>query len=69
MFCTTETKRSIPHARIDVFRGEALEQAILFTVELNEKNVVPDLEDVRVIVIDQVRSIPTAYPVVMDLTR
>lgn len=47
---------------------QRFEGTVVFAVELDE-NVVPDLEDVGVVLVDEMCSISAAYPVIVNLTE
>ena len=55
------------HSRIDVFGWERAEGTVFFAIELHE-NVVPYLENVGVVLIDEMRCVPSPNSVVMNLT-
>lgn len=56
------------HSSIDVLVGQRSERAVGLSVVLH-KNVVPDLEDVRVVVVDEVGGISVSDSVVVDLAE
>ncbi|KAI3487195.1 hypothetical protein L1887_48905 [Cichorium endivia] len=54
------------HAGVDVLCGEGPQGAVVLAVELH-KDVVPDLDDVGVVHVDEVCGVAAADPVVVDL--
>ncbi|KAI5309940.1 hypothetical protein KEM55_002081 [Ascosphaera atra] len=56
----------VAHAGVDVFGGEGLEGGVRLAVVLDE-DVVPDLKDIRVVLVDERRGIAAPDPVVVDL--
>lgn len=55
------------HTSVNVFRRQSLESTIMFTVEL-DKNVVPDFQNVRVILVDELGGISSSDTVKMNFT-
>jgi hypothetical protein len=53
------------HAGVDVLGGEGTERAVVLAVELDE-DVVPDLEDIGVVLVDEVRRVSAADAVKVD---
>jgi hypothetical protein len=56
------------HAGVNVFRRQTLESTIMFTIEL-DKDVVPDFQNVRVILVDKLGSVPSSDTVKMNFTN
>ena len=54
------------HARVDVLCGQRAQLAVLLAVELDE-HVVPDLDEVRVVHVDQLGHLAATDAVVVDL--
>src|ERR1700733_2387363 len=57
-----------PHAGVNVLRRQSLKGTIVFTVELDE-DVVPDFQNVRVILVDKLSSVPSSDMVKMNFTN
>lgn len=55
------------HAGVNMLRWQRFEGGIRFTVKL-DKHIVPNLEDVRIILIDKMGSMTSANAIVMNLT-
>jgi hypothetical protein len=53
------------HSSIDVFVWKRSEGTISLTIELDE-DVVPDLNDVWIVLIDEVCSLPPTYAIIVD---
>lgn len=55
------------HAGVDVFRGKGTKRPIVFAVKLDE-DIVPDLQDVRIVLVDEMTSVSATYAIIMNFT-
>jgi len=50
-----------------VFGGKGAKRPIVFAVELDE-HIVPDLQDVRIVLVDEMTSVSATYAIIMNFT-
>jgi hypothetical protein len=55
------------HAGVDVFGRKGAERPIVFAVELDEY-VIPDLQDVGIILVDEMSSVSATYAIIVNFT-